>query len=164
MRLYGKPQPPRLMQPQRLRPIRFLDQNCSGEATVTQIYKPASVAELFRSLTSVEGAGGITASTVRGLDSLEQAHREWVVDALSGKDVSSLPVPVKAGDVAKPSAKKKPASKPVASKGKAGADVAPTASKRQKTAPAPAKVEREPDSPPESAVRADGDEDVDLID
>ena len=53
-----------------------------------QIYKPANAAALLTRYLSVEGVS-VTAATIGGLDELEAEHRQWAVDALEGRDISS---------------------------------------------------------------------------
>jgi len=121
-----------------------------------QIYNPANAAvgELVRKYLDLEGVT-TTVKTLGGLDEMEDAHRQWVVDALEGRDVSSRPVPVGAPP-AKPRAPKK--KKENADEENEENDEA----KPAKRAKAPPKKKKEAPPPPEPKQQEAGDDESEL--
>ena len=60
---------------------------CDGKVQSQHIMRPSNAHQLFQSFADIEGVN-LSAETVPGLDGIDETHRDWVVDALSGRDVS----------------------------------------------------------------------------
>ena len=117
---------------------------CDGKVQSQHIMKPSVAHELFQSFVDIQGIS-LSAETVPGLDSIDAAHREYVVDALSGRDVQSRPVPINEPPAKAKKEKKEPKAETEAKSGakrraaEQVSDVKPTnkaAKKAVKAAPA----------------------------
>ena len=102
----------------RLRLRLVFQQGCCeemvGQAKEQQIYKVVNAAPLLRKYLELDGVTLIL-SSIAGISELHSEHRQWVIDALEGRDVSKRPVPVFVPP-AKKATKSKPTKEPPATK------------------------------------------------
>ena len=138
--------------------LRMLN-DCTQTVKSQQIYRPTNAAEIVSKFLALDGVT-VTVSSIDGLEALEsEEHRQWVVDALSGKDVSAKPVPIAAAaTAAKPRAPKKKKQEKEEEEEEAG-EVAPPAKRAKAKAP-----KAKPKAKPEVMADADGESSTEEVD